>query len=95
MNDELANFALKIGLNTHEAYLDFELAEKNLKIWIVERGTGGCTFPQMELLAEMPLDDISLFPALAYSDTFLQKALATKTNIAIENPYFYETVFSS
>ena len=95
MDHVLAMFAEKISLNTSEAILNIELNDGICKLWVIERGTGGCTFPQMEILHETPLEDITLFSSLAESDAFLQEILAAKAKIRIENPHFFDTVFFS
>lgn len=95
MDDTLKIFAEKIGLNPNEAYLNFEHNNGICILSVIERGTGGCTFPQIEILHESPLNDISLFPSIAQSDAFLQEILDAKAKIRLENPFFFETVFYS
>ena len=95
MDHVLAIFAEKIGLNSNEAYLNLELNNGICILSIIEIGTGGRTFPQMEPMLETPLDDISLFSSLTESDAFLQEILVAKARIRKENPHFFDTVFYS
>ena len=95
LDDTLKIFAKKIGLNPNEAYLNLELNNGICILSVIERGTGGCTFPQMETMLETPLDDISLFSSLTESNAFLQKILDAKARIRKENPHFFDTVFYS
>lgn len=93
MKNQLETLAGLIGINTLEGYLHLELNNLGFKLWVVEVGTGGCTFPAMEVLASGNITHEKNLAKLLQSESLIQDILKAKEFLKKDNPYLYDTVF--
>lgn len=93
MQEILNKLSIILKVNTVEAYLHVEPTKDGFKLWVVERGSGGCTFPDMELLVEKSLSDNRFLQDYLLNEDFIKELAILKEIIAKNNPHFYDTVF--
>lgn len=93
MKETLEELARRIDLNLSESYLHLELNTSGYKLWIVEIGTGGCTFPAMEILIEGKENNEAELQKTLNNKHIIAQILKAKEKLKKENPYFYDTVF--